>query len=993
MSTPADCSPPPDIAAPPLVGREREWAALRAHLDAARAGHGGLILIGGESGIGKTALAEALCQEAARQGALTFEGRCFDRTETPPYGPWLEMFARYPASSALPQLPAAFSQHGTVESDPSQTAIFQQVQDFIAALAAQRPLVILLDDLHWADTASLDLLRFLARSFSTLPLLFMTTHRIEELDRRHPLYQLLPTLVRESSATRLDVRPLCADDVEALVTQRYRLPQTDIAPLVRYLHERAEGNPLFTLELLRALEEEAVLHRTAEADNGGWELAGVMQTTVPSLLQQVIDGRVARLGEEAQRLLAIAAVIGQDVPITAWSLVAEVDEEQLLTVVERAVAAHLLTERPDGEHVQFVHALIREVLYEGTLVSRRRRLHRRIGEALVALPQPDPDAVAYHFRQAGDKRAADWLVRAGDRARRAYAYSITADRYRAALAAMEGHDIGAGERGWLVYRLARTDWSVTTEQRFAYFDEAVRLAAEGADALLAAEAHYRRSLLHCDSGNLREGLAEMTAAVAALAALTPTDRERLAASWETIRLPPAHGAQVAVYLAWAGRYDEARNHAERFLAETVASPYAPRLVAHMVAASSGLATVFAHWGKPEEARRVFMQSRELRRTAYPGSTSGVSALAELLWVARPYYADDLTYRHRLAREAEQGYAQFFQSRAESVSVPLRFAHLPVLYDEGSWDEARELAVTMRATFASSGPLYEIMTGVLSLIAYGQGDVELSWALIHERLPDLLQTTPGDVYFDTAIVLQRIAAVLAIDAGDLDTARAWLEAHDRWLAWNGSVLGRADGQLSWAAYHRAQGDHVTAYRHAQDALDDATTPRQPLALLAAHRLLGELDTDAGEHTAAAHHLEMARQLADTCATPYERALTLLALAALAMETEAGTDAETLLNEARSLCTPLGAAPALARADALAARLPGRAATAPVHPAGLSEREVEVLRLIVRGQSNRDIAAALFISERTVHVHVRNILAKTKTENRAAATAFAFHHGLA
>lgn len=993
MSAPADRSPLPEIASPPLVGRAREWVTLCAQLAAARDGHGGLILIGGEAGIGKTALAEALCREAARQGALVLEGRCYDRTETPPYGPWLDMFARYPAASGLPNLPAAFQERGTVGEAASQMALFQQVQKFFSTLANQRSLVLLLDDLHWADAASLDLLRFLSHSFATLPLLLITTHRVEDLDRHHPLYQVLPTLVRESSATRLDVRPLGTDDVATLVTQRYRLPESDIAPLVRYLHGRADGNPLFTLELLRALEEEDVLRRTENTDNSDWVLAGAMHVAVPSLLMQVIDGRIARLGEEAQQLLAIAAVIGQEVPITLWALVAQMDEEELLTVVERAVAAHLLTEHPDGERVRFVHALIREALYESVLISRRRRLHRRIGETLIALPQPDPDAVAYHFRQAADERATDWLVRAGDRARRAYSYSTAAERYRAALSMLERRDTDAAQRGWIVYRLARTDRSITPQQRLSSFNEAIQLALKVDDRLLAAEAHYRRSLLRCDSGEMREGLAEMTAAVAALEALSTADRERLAASWETIRLPPAHGAQVAVYLATAGRYVDARTHAERFLTDTAASMYAHRLVGHMVAAYNGLAAACAHLGQPEDARRVYMQSRDLRRTAYPGSTSGISALLESVWVARPYYADDLAYYHGLGQESEQEYQRSFAARGESPSVPLRFAHLPTLYTEGNWDEARELAIAMRAAFVAFGPAYEIPTGILSLLAYEQGDRELAWSLVHERFPALSTVMPGDIPFDTAIVLQRIAAALALDEGDGDSARVWLEAHDHWLAWNGSVLGRAEGQLGWAAYHRAKGDPVAAYRHAQDALDHATMPRQPLALLAAHRLLGELDTDASEHTGAAHHLEAARQLADACAAPYERALTLLALAALAMETGARTDAETYLNEARTLCTPLGAAPALARADALAARLSDRAVTAPIYPAGLSERELEVLRLIARGQSNREIAAALFISERTVHVHVRNILAKTRTENRAAATAFAFHHGLA
>ena len=169
------------------------------------------------------------------------------------------------------------------------------------------------------------------------------------------------------------------------------------------------------------------------------------------------------------------------------------------------------------------------------------------------------------------------------------------------------------------------------------------------------------------------------------------------------------------------------------------------------------------------------------------------------------------------------------------------------------------------------------------------------------------------------MLQRLAAALALDAADLLLARAWLEAHDRWLAWAGAVLGLADGHLSWAAYHRTSGDLSAAREYAERALTHATDPRQPLALLTAHRLLGELDTAASRHADAQTHLAAAMELAEACAAPYERALTLLALAELRLATGDRPMATATLAEARALLEPLEARPALARADALAARL--------------------------------------------------------------------------
>ena len=208
-----------------LFGRDRELGMLRQQLDVAFVGRGRLTLIGGEAGIGKTALAEALCQEARERGALVLTGRCYDLTETPPYGPWVELFARYRRTDDdRPAPPEAFSLGATIGEVSSQAALFGAVRDFFAQLASRRPLALLLDDFHWMDPASLDLLRFLARSLDESPILAVATYRSDEITRRHPLHALIPLLVGEAKAKRLDLRPLDADAVRSLVDERYRLP-------------------------------------------------------------------------------------------------------------------------------------------------------------------------------------------------------------------------------------------------------------------------------------------------------------------------------------------------------------------------------------------------------------------------------------------------------------------------------------------------------------------------------------------------------------------------------------------------------------------------------------------------------------------------------------------------------------------------------------------------------------------------------------------------
>jgi DNA-binding CsgD family transcriptional regulator len=953
---------------------------LRQHLNAAREGQGSVVLVGGAAGTGKTTLAEAITAEAARQGALVLVGRCYDLMETPPYGPWLELFGRYRSPESGPCLPPAFAQRGGVGAVASQAALFQEVGDFLVALTAACPVVLLLDDLHWSDPVSLELLRFVAHSVATLPLLILLTYRDDELTRRHPLSLLLPLLEREARAARLTLRPLPHDAVRELVAARYAPSETDGETLVAYLIARAEGNAFFMTQVLTALEEEGVLHQV----EGRWVVGDVASAHVPVALRQVIDGRVARLDEDAQEALAVAAVIGQEAPFDVWATVAGMDEDALGAVVEQATVARLMEETPDGVGARFVHALIREAIYEGILPSRRRRLHRSVGETLAALPNPDADAVAYHFRAIGDARTASWLVKAGERAREARAVVTAVERMEEAIGLLEGREHAAlvGNLALQIgYMLRRTD----LPRAIRYSEEAIHRAEEADDPAMAGIARCQLGYALFIARQFVRALAALRAGVAALEMLSPDAWERTAApngGVTIISLADAR-ALLAWILTFVGAHDEALGLLGLTLdtadAALDALGYYGRLAVYQVANDRG---------RPDLARRAHERARQ---DLQAGEDSRVLAATLTGFFQRTvlcYHADDRAAIGEAVAAAERAWTRA-QTMQLVVPFPLRVLRYSLDFIGGAWDAVQTaLPIAQR----HSG-LRQNSDVTLAAMARSQGKPDDAWREVRQGLPDGSATDPGTQSLLASLAFLQIGGWLMLDAGDLDGARRWAEAHDRWLAWSGAVQGQSEGRALWAQLHRQAGDLRAAHVHAERALAHAAAPHQPLALLAAHRLLGEIDTETGRFDDAAHHLAASLALADACAAPFERALTLLAIAVLHAARGTIEEARGPLDEARTSFACLGARPALARADALTARLAAAAQRPPIYPAGLSAREVEVLRLLAVGKTNREIADALFLSSNTVRVHVRNIMTKTGTENRTAAAAFARAHDLA
>ncbi|CAA9531128.1 MAG: hypothetical protein AVDCRST_MAG73-962 [uncultured Thermomicrobiales bacterium] len=987
-----------------IIGRTREQAVLREGLDAAITGRGGLVLVGGEAGIGKTTLARDLARRAEASGVRVLTGHCYDWTNAPPYGPWLELFERVGVTSPSLAPPASLA-GGQLARVTDQSALFADVRRYVADLTTLGPVLIVLEDLHWSDPASLDLLRYLGVYLGHWPALLVATYRRDELVRGHPLARHLPALIREADVIRLDLKGLDTGSYRLLVAARYRLDGADAERLVAYVDRHADGNPFFAVELLRALEEEGLL-RTGDDRSSLGELARVV---VPALLRQVIDGRISRLGEDTRQPLGIAALIGQEVPLDLWATVAGIGEEAVLDIVERAIEAHLMDAERDGTRVRFVHAITREALSEDIFPPRRRLWHGRIAEALAAGPNPDPDAVASHLQAAGDPRAGEWLERAGERAQRAYAWLTAAERFRAAVAYVEG--IAGQDRTHrrLLARIAYLLRFFDPATALTNVDAAERLALRVGDAFMAAEIRVMRGVLLCYSGRFGAGLAADAEGIDALTALI--EDETTAATPIRTWFPGVHWAGMSAgesdevqlpidvirfvncfhawYLASAGRLDEAAELGERFadlLSTIVDAGRGSR--ASLAFAHHGLGIAYAALGRPDQARAVWSLSRESFRGNDHHVLVAFTALNEGRDVAVTYGAADPDARRRLAAEAEAALGRAGGALRPGVSP--RLAWLDCLVLDGRWDEAdrilRDHPPPGNAFFRRE------ITAAIATLARHRGEPALAWDHIHALLPDGPATEPGDAIHQEGLFLLRLAADLCLDAGDCSTARAWCETHDRWIGWNGCRLGQADGALTWARWHEAAGEHGAARSRAAEAVALATETDQPLVRLAGHRLLGELDTAAGARALAEWHLATALDLADRCQVPFERALTALVLAETRLAFKQRGAARPLVDEARATFLHLGANPALARANALAARLIAPDVVEP-YPAGLSRREVEVLRLLARQQTDKEIADALFISPHTASTHVKHVLAKLRVTNRREAAAAAADHGLA
>jgi DNA-binding CsgD family transcriptional regulator len=994
-----------------FIGRGRELTILRGRLEAAWRGEGGVAVIVGEPGIGKTRLAQAIAAEAHAAGGRVLWGRAYEGDWSPPYAPWAEALGDYlrdapperlradlqrlgPGAASLAQVLPTVRDAADVQPtaalgpEEERFRFYDAVAGLLQSAAGEHPLVVVLDDLQWADRGSLGLLGFLLRVVPRTRLLIVATMRADDLDqgeRRAGLTELLAALHREPGFVRLPLSGL--DEAEVTDVVASEVARTVNPALGRAIHGETGGNPFYVQEVVRHLLDEGAL---VERD-GVWTAAGSFRELgVPEGVRQVVNRRLARLTERTHALLGFASVFSGGADARVLQVLTGLDEEALLDAIDEALAAGLIRSVADrAETYDFAHAIVRHALYEERSPSRNVRLHRQVAEALEQVYGGLPAQLGAHAAElAAQFHASSSLTGA----ERGVPYALAA-----ANLARAGYDRD-GAVGFL--RMARD--LVAESEPGTRADILARLAVAEADALALEDAARTTD--------------EAFAAFGAAATATAT----IAAFLQDVSLAlKSGGAGAGVWLPLVER-GLALCGGERDLAwarlNLIMDPIEPVLDAPLKAGlwrgfdPEAVRTARERGSEDDQARtyesfdpRTLEETRALVRLGRTWRQP--TAILRALTVA----ANDLQYRHGAFAEALEIWQEqrVLSERSGATSwqanalTQLTFLHLAL----GDFARARKTERQANALQTRLGPYRESETLAIEMATgfawYLGGDwpaIARNWTTLVTVAPGAPGLAVGDAHDFSLLagpLYAAMAALAHVEAGTADEARQLLRdllplltlfGPEHQQNQNGAVAFAAA-----AAWRLEAAEHASSLRRMAQALLAAGIGDYPQTSL--HLTVARTSALRGDTIEATAAFERARASLDASGQRPLRAIADYDEAVFLTRSK-GADlgrAQQLLEDALERFADQGMSAWAARAEAARATL-GPAGARSHFPAGLTEREVDVIRLVGRGYSDRQISEELFISTRTVNAHLRNMFAKANVNNRTELSVWASANGL-
>lgn len=981
-----------------FIGRQQELALLQDSFAAAENGRAGLVFVTGETGIGKTRLLDEAARHAVATGALVLRGDASRAEGTPPYLPFLEALGHYIRSADLgllrehigdagpllaelfPELVGrlgALPDHRPLPAEQSRFRLYEAVGTFLAAIAAWRPLVIVFNDLQWADAASLDLLSHVVKRQRSAHVLILGSYRRHEIERAPALAHVVAELNRLRLLRTLTLRSLSQDEI-SLLTANYT-DQAISPEITHLLYTQSEGNPFFAEELLLGWIESGLFSNTGDRRR----LIERLESRLPAGVLDAIEERLTRLDPETLEQLRVAAIIGRtfDAP-----LLAEVQHQDVTTVedhLQTAIHARLVQPYRAGIFM-FSHEKIRECLYAGVTAARRRQLHAAIGQIVETRSDleeaPRLAALAFHFARSGDRaRGATYSLSAAQLALSTYAAEDAMMHCSIVLELLDPHD---RRRGDVLLLLGEAALQAGRER------EAVTAYTSARDwwihvgaPLIASRAAHGLGIAFWRLREMSSALLSLEGAITLVANRTVPERVRAETDLATL---------LGVTL---GRHTEGLVHGYRGL-EMARKLGDGRLEA---TASRVVGTLLAHESISPPILRLLERALDLAKTH--DDLAEAAECSSILCVAYAWSVD-FTRSRRINASQE--------SLAQSTHNPYLLRHVYswrafLQACAGEWAEAEQsLAQEQRVIehFTYTQP-HAFLHQVRGRVAYLRGDYESAVQELQLATNSSLESDPArSLGCRGALGLALLATGKDREAREVmaeqEAAILVAGANDP-LSTGTTALGTVLVCLSLMAIEMGDTERLARYY-----------PRL-LAYQGQHRfflvdrVLAAIETHQGNWASAEARLTRSAIIAGRENLRPETAFIAMGQADLEMMRggpDSGARSRHLLGEALLMFEQLGmegeARRAETRIEALSEQTgTGSQQTVPprtTNACGLTDREFEVLRLVAAGKSNREIAEDLYLSEKTVANHLTAIFTKTGTNNRAGAAGFALRSGL-